>query len=568
MAWSITGGATRQKIDLQEIIDNTITTLLEIETSDRSQSEKTKAFGRLADHVRNQLQEDGRVNEENKVAVSTYKRYMTKVRNAIKDTGLTHHSLQWTSPRSPKQGYTSLPQVISKLRKTSPEYIEMLEELRNEHATTIGAKVNEIIKSINASKGKQKQKRDALKLIKGDKTTHGLMFNHEILYHLYLSDFDKGLVSEQAMNSLSDKKTGTIKLNYADILKAIHEGFESKAYSKRAFALALASGRRAIEIIFNASFTKTGGNTVMFDGQAKKQAGIEVAPFEIYTLVPADEFIKAFEEFRNMEAVQKIHEDFGELGREERNTKINGRTAKTFNETAKRLLNDRIFKDSRTIYTRVCIDTFYETDDKWIREDGKRADEDVFLKHLLGHGDVSTADSTYQEKTGREYGGTMNYKQFKIDYTAPASTGQGDTQDTEHDRTGGDSADGQQQTAKKKGAEPREIAEITKAMKQFIDANPERERETQAGSVGLLTLHEKVAVWMQENPTRKITLSALYKKDKGGIGGRQDTIRDYLCILSQTERDKFSAKGEAFSLSPTFTLLDDYNAKRDKKKRG
>lgn len=549
MAWSNTGGASRQKIDLPDIIESAIAELMEIESSDSSQSQKTKLFGRLAQKIKTALHEDGRKNDDDKIAVTTYKRYMTTVRNAIKETGLTHHSMKSDIARA-----GTLPRVM----KDYPEYAELLEPLATEPAQTIGARVNEILKVVQADKG-NKKRRAAYTAIKGMKT------DHEIIYHLNLSDVDKADIAEKEMNSLSEKKTDVIELAYADIQNIIQEGFKSAAYSVKAFAIALASGRRAIEIIFNASFTKTGENTVMFDGQAKKQTGIEVAPFEIYTLVPADEFLKAFEEFRNMEAVQKIHEDFGGLDREERNTKINGRTAKTFNETAKRLLNDndRIFKDSRTIYSRVCIDTFYQTDSKW-----KGADEDVFLKHLLGHGDVSTAGASDEEKTGRGFGGTMNYKQFKIDYTAPASTEQGDTQDTEHDRTGGDSADGQRPTTKKKGSEPREIAEITKAMKQFIDANPERERETQAGSVGLLTLHEKVAVWMQENPTRKVTLSALYKKDKGGIGGRQDTIRDYLCILSQTERDKFSAKGEAFSLSPTFTLLDDYNAKRDKKKRG
>lgn len=486
MTWATTGGESRQKISLQDIISGAVEELTEIETSQRTQSQKTKLYKRLSDKIKTALHEDGRKKDEDKVALTTYKRYLTKVRNAIKDAGFTHHSLTSDVARE-----GTLPRVM----KDYPEYADLLAPVASEPAETIGARIHEILKTIQADKG-NKRRSKAYAAVKAMKT------DHEVLYHLIMDDVQKADLADHSEAALIEKKTNTVSLAYADIQAMIKEGLQGTSYTKQAFSLALASGRRAIEILFNADFQKTGENRVMFDGQAKKQAGIEVEAYEIYTLIPADDFLKAFAAFRKLEPVAALHADFGDMDREQRNTEINRRTAKTMNEAAKSLMKDdqRMFKDSRAIYTRICIDQFWKTDEQW-----KDADEDVFAKHLLGHGD---------------YAAQAHYKQFKIDYTAPASTEQGDTQDTEHDRTGGDSADGQQQTAKKKDKEPRDIAALTKTVEQFVNDNPTRD--------GLLTYHHKAVEWMLTNPDKKLSQTALQKQ----VGGNRQTIKDYLGVIA------------------------------------
>ena len=496
------GGANQQIVDLQEIIEETITELHEHQDNEKlTTGARTKKFKRLADKVKNRLHDDAR--KKNHISVTTYKRYVSKVRTAIKGEGLTHHSLH--SERAAKG-------TLAKIMKDFPEYADLLKPLQKEHASTIGALKKKILNTIKEDKETPAHRRRlAYKTIKGDPKNAGefpgLMTDHEVLRQLYMDSLEMAEWLDQKQGALDEKKTHQIELANADILKMISEGLATTSYTRQAFALALASGRRAIEVLFNAEFKKTGEHTVLFDGQAKKQTGIEVEEYEIYTLIPADDFLKAFAAFRKLEAMQKIHDDFGDMDREERNTEINRRTAKTMNEAAKRSMGDkaRVFKDSRAIYTRVCLDTFYKTDDQW-----NGTDEDVFVKHLLGHGDF-TAQAAY--------------KQFKIDYEAPATTEQKEEQAANSQEKGGESL------PVPTGEEPdtKEMKAATRAVKKWVKENPTRHQ--------IADYHTKVIEWTNANPKRKITFSALYKKAKGGIGGHRDTITTYLkeVIAEQVE---------------------------------
>lgn len=489
------GGESRQIVNLQEIIDSTTKELHEIESSKSNQSTKTKKFKRLADKVKNKLHDDGRKTKA--IKVTTYKRYVSKVRNAIKETGLTHHSLH---------GKTARAGTLARVIKDYPEYKDLLEGLKTEHAETIGALKNTILKNIQADKT-NKRRGAAYKAVKAMNT------DHEVLRHLFMDEVDMADWSTHKTDSLADKKQNTVDLNYNDILKTIRDGLSTSSYTRQAFALALASGRRSIEILFNAAFKLTGENTVSFEGQAKKQTGIETEAYEIYTLIPADEFIKAFEAFRNLPAIEKMHSDFSDMNREERNTEINRRTAKTMNEAAKRAMDDnaRVFKDSRAIYTRICLDTFFDSDSRW-----DDADEDVFTKHLLGHGDF-TAQAAY--------------KQFKIDYEAPESqTDIKPTADTDDQTATGEKQGGGAPEVKNK-----ELKKAEKILKKFIKENPSRSQ--------LMDYFHLVVIWVDANPNRKITFSALYKKDKGGIGGNRDTVKDFLSITADSIQAYNDSKG-------------------------
>ena len=478
------GGANQQVISLEEITENAVVELKEIEAEDSTQSVKTKKFKRLADKIKNQLHDDRR--KAKSIAITTFKRYISIVRNAIKDTGLTHHSLHATTARTG---------TLARVIRDFPEYEELLLPLRKEPARTIGALKNTILKTIRADK-ENKRRGAAYKAVKAMNT------DHEVLRHLFMDDVDMADWNEQKADALNSKKGNTVDLVNADIQKIIREGLASDSYTRQAFALALASGRRAIEILFNAEFVQSAKNTVLFDGQAKKQTGIETDAYEIYTLIPASEFSQAFEAFRKHEKIVELHKDYGHLDRDERNTEINRRTAKTMNEAAKRAMGDkaRVFKDSRAIYTRICLDTFYKSDEQCADKD-----EDVFVKHLLGHGDF-TAQAAY--------------KQFKIDYEAPESV------NNRSPKKGGDSHP-ENATDSTPAPEPKakELQAATKAVDAFVTANPSRHQ--------IADYHNKVIEWANANPHRKITFSALYKKNKGGIGGHRDTIRDYLDVISQ-----------------------------------
>lgn len=485
MAYTVIGGATRQKVELDNIIEETLNELKTIDDSAKTQSEKTKLYKRLADKVKNALHDDGRKKEGAKLALTTYKRYMTKVRNAIKEAGYVHHSLN---------AKTALVGTLPRVIKDFPEYSEMLDALRTEPATTMGARVNEVLKTIQADKG-NKRRNAAYTAVKGMKT------DHEVIYHLTMDDVQRADYGDQYAAALDEKKTNTVHIAYADILAMVMDGLkQERSYSRRAFALALASGRRAVEIIYTASFKKTGDNTVMFNGQAKKRAGIDAESFEIFTLVPADQFISAFNAFRKMEEVAKIHDEFKDMTKDERNTAINARTAKTMNESAKAMMNDkqRSFKDSRAIYARICIDTHWD----------KSTDEDAFVTRLLGH-DNNSAQA--------------HYKQFIVDYAKPAGAIDAAISNPVEYTPKSAQISTVEHDIKEFRKVSKELAGARAALEAFVAANPKRN--------GMLNYHRLVEEWAAANPSKQITFSALVKRDKGGIGGNRTSVKDYLSVI-------------------------------------
>jgi hypothetical protein len=494
MAYAITGGASRQKVDLDAIIETMLDELNAVNDSGKTQSEKTKLYKRIADKVKTALHDDGRKKDTVKLALTTYKRYMTTVRNAIKAAGYVHHSLN---------SKTAIAGTLPRAIKDFPEYAEMLETLRSEPAVTMGARVHEILKTIQEDKG-NKNRNAAYKAVKTMKT------DHEVIYHLTMDDVQRADYGDQHAAALDEKKTNTVRMVYADIMAVIHDGLkQERSYSRRAFALALASGRRAVEVIYTARFEKTGDNTVMFTGQAKKRAGIDAESFEIFTLVPADEFLAAFESFRKMEEIAKIHADFKDMTKDDRNTAINARTAKTMNESAKAVMDDnqRSFKDSRAIYARICIDTHWD----------KTIDEDAFVTRLLGH-DNNSAQA--------------HYKQFIVDYSAAAQAATAETAAQDY------TPKSAQITAVEH--DPKEFRKVAKelsgaraALETFVSANPKRH--------GMLNYHNLVEEWAAANPSKQITFSALVKREKGGIGGNRNSVKDYLTIIS-AELEAYNAK--------------------------
>jgi hypothetical protein len=486
MAYGKTGGASRQKVDLQAIIETMLDELKEISGSEKTQSEKTKLYKRLAQKVKTELHDDGRKSDDVKLALTTYKRYMTTIRNAIKSAGYVHHSLNATIAL-----VGTLPRVI----KDFPEYAEMLETLRSEPAATMGARVHEILKTIQADKG-NKNRSAAYKAVKAMKT------DHEVIYHLTMDDVQRADVEDQQATALDTKKTNTVRMVYADIMAMIEDGLtQERSYSRRAFALALASGRRAVEVIYTGSFEKTGDNTVMFTGQAKKRAGIDAESFEIFTLVPADEFLSSFDSFRQMEEVARIHADFQDMPKDERNTAINSRTAKTFNETAKAVMgdNERTFKDSRAIYARICLDKHWD----------KSTDEDIFVSRLMGHDDSKAQ---------------AHYKQIAIDYAAAATTEAPDAPTAREYTPKSAQLTSVEHDSKELRKVSKELEGARATIDAFVSANPTRH--------AMLNYHNLVEEWAAANPSRQITFSALVKRNKGGIGGNRNSVKDYLAVIS------------------------------------
>lgn len=377
------GGATRQKIELQPLIDKLLEDIRKIDADDSlSRSEKTKRIGRLADSLKVKLYEDKRRKEEDKLKASSYRRYLTSVRKAVTAQNWRHHGLE---------------AAVHSLAKHHPRYAEQLNDLVGmTDITELRLAHRELL-----ALARQQRDDDAFEAFKGMK------LDHEIMRHLTLPAATKAQLATAAVETLEERATNTIEVNYHWLIETINEllakseirrdGIAAPFFSSLALGLALATGRREIEILKMARFKKVGEFELEFSGQAKRRGGVDYGEsYRIYTLIKADLVLEAFDKLRALPEVLELqHLD---------NSEVNQRVAKTLNTLTKRTFNNeaRVFKDSRALWARVVFELYFNRDPRW-----KTVNETVFWREMLGHEDMDTQES---------------YKAFKISYqSAPVA---------------------------------------------------------------------------------------------------------------------------------------------------
>lgn len=376
------GGATRQKIELQPLIDKLLEDVRRIDGDESlSRSEKTKRIGRLADSLKVKLYEDKRRKEEDKLRASSYRRYLTTVRKAVTAQNWRHHGLE---------------AAVHSLVKHHPRYAEQLNDMA---AMTDITSLRLAHRDLLAL-ARQQRDDSAFEAFKAMK------LDHEIMRHLTLPAATKAQLATAAVETLEVRATNTIEINYHWMIETIHDlltkaemrsdGVAAQNFSSLALGLALATGRREIEILKLARFKKVGEFELEFSGQAKRRGGVDFSEsYNIYTLISADLVLEAFAKMRAMPEVLELqHLD---------NTEVNRRVAKTLNTLAKRVFdsNERVFKDSRALWARVVFELHFNRDARW-----KTVNETVFWREMLGHEDMDTQES---------------YKAFKISYATEAA---------------------------------------------------------------------------------------------------------------------------------------------------
>lgn len=375
------GGATRQKVELQPLIEQLIKDVKAIDADDSlSRGDKTKRLARLADRLKNKLYEDRRRKETDKLKASSYRRYLTTVRKAVTEQNWRHHAIEETCER---------------LARHHPRYAEQLLAMADlQDITALRMAHRDLL-----AQARQDRDDDAFEAVKGMK------LDHEIMRHLTLPAATKVQLATDAVETLEQRATNTVSINYHWLVDKISEllsaseiradGLSVPFFSHLALGLALATGRREIEILKLGRFEKVGEFELEFSGQAKRRGGVDYGEsYRIYTLLKADLVLEAFAKLRAMPEVLELqHLD---------NTEVNRRVAKTLNTLAKRVFGnqERVFKDSRALWARVVFELHFARDPRWAK-----VNETVFWREMLGHEDMDTQES---------------YKAFKIDYTAPA----------------------------------------------------------------------------------------------------------------------------------------------------
>ena len=401
-----------KKVDLQGLIDDLLNEIRGIDgDSEMSRGRKTQAIERAASKFKNRLHDSKRKAEKNRISLSTYNRYLTMARREITKQDWKHHTLQ---------------EQIERLAKRYPSYADRLfgwldmgiEEMRFAHRDFL----KEILLQDRSGVGDNNALYQDIRSMKLD---------HEVMLHLTKNAVQATSFREEQGMALEEKKSSNarVRLNYKryiglllDLLTrptVTVDDYKAFAFSRLALGLAGATGRRMIEVVYQGDFRKISKHQLEFVGQAKKRGGSDPGESNvIYTLVDADLVVAALTELRRLPEVTALSE-FDHLDEVDRNTQINRRIAKTCNMAAKRELapicdvevlpgdtpadieekQNRLFKDTRTIYARIAYDLFYKSDARW-----KGKDEDVFWRDILGHEGLKAL---------------QNYKQFEVDYSEP-----------------------------------------------------------------------------------------------------------------------------------------------------
>ena len=415
------------KLHLHKLINQLINDVDSIEKSDIPQGQKTAKYKALATKFKNALFNDRRKFRgkglNNRITLKTYSNYLSRTRKLFDNK--IHHSFT-----------SELNKLVKKY--ANYEYAELFKKWLDEEPSQIRIQLLELQKKfkngmILIDKYKPNSKNTTLiklypewsKSIKngtliddvkiGEDLLNDLSkikVNHEIMYHLTMDQNERATIKIKADNSLKNKKRNTVTINYQKYLNAIYgilsrpdttfNDVQRKTISPLVFALAAVSGRRMIEIILTGQFKRTDKYKVMFSGQVKKRTENENFEREIYTLIDSNLFIQKIKLLRSLPALQNIDELISDNvvdGRLIRNDKIviNSVFSRHLNQFTKDFFNDerRVFKDTRSLYTRIVYEKYFKSDSRW-----SNVDEDVFFAEILGHDDDETQ---------------LHYKQFKLD---------------------------------------------------------------------------------------------------------------------------------------------------------
>lgn len=288
--------------------------------------------------------------QQKKIAMTTYRRYITSYRNAIKELNLIH-------PDARKN--------IKSIKEKYPKYSELL--------NTLDAELPQLRDSV----------KNALIVLKS-KNTHlygrikRLKIEHPAFYYMRTSDSVKDRYKDYADEHLTEKHTSIITVYKSQVHQIIEDCLtDTQAdYETIAVGLSLATGRRAIEILKLGAFKKSSKNYLIFSGQAKtKGSNAAQDNYKIPVLADTKIIQEAFNRLRD-QINKATYSDipFKDLS----NTDVNQMTAHKMNKEVKRLFSDeeRTFKDCRAIYAIMAKELFMQP---------KKHTEEQFYSMILGH---------------------------------------------------------------------------------------------------------------------------------------------------------------------------------------
>jgi integrase len=362
---------------LPKLIETILNSLDEIDAKCTTLQQKSSRWIKLSKQVHKVLLREDKA--EDAISPTTYHSYLTSIRNAIKETDRKHPSLLSTIKR---KGY------LAKVISTLPAYENELIAISNMKATVIGEGVSRLKEQLHNDL-------KASDLDKAIDSVDSLLYNHPMITYMRKSKARREQRNNAENKSLEEKSRNMKKYNMPSVLKLAESLLESDSYTSLAWGLALLTGRRSVELLYQGGFEIIDINNVLFSGQAKKREGVKSESYPIPVLADSALIVKALDRLRALPEVSVYktgsgtyqgeevnYSDLAKRGSRHINTAINQRSNGVLNSKAKNLMGDgaEVFKNTRGIYARYCSDTVRLDAKKW-----EGVNEDEFLKAILGH---------------------------------------------------------------------------------------------------------------------------------------------------------------------------------------
>ena len=339
----------QEKVDLKKIIIDTIARLnhsrADREDGKRNNFKKRDEV-RAAGAIMNAFRDGARLTDDKKLSLSTINRYLSKIRAAIESTGYKHHTLD---------------RKLASISKKHPSIADHAEKIQSMGFGEASRYRKKLVAELSREARTDKRKGlDVAKQLKAIDDLKNLEIVPVIIRELELDDIDKSELTEKAEKKLSHKKSHQMKINaekitgmivdlmtdssrlhshdddqntIKNILRSSPDMSEKEADQKLSeyihnrqaidlsIAVALATGRRAIEVMVQGSFNRKGKNLLEFAGQAKDRG--RTGSYEIPCLVDADLITDAMKRIRSSVYAQHLKSVMTECVKYSKNDRFN-----------------------------------------------------------------------------------------------------------------------------------------------------------------------------------------------------------------------------------------------------
>ena len=337
--------------------------------SAHSPSVKKEQYKRVGTLVRNKLYSSKAKKQENLSSLNYFYNSLNTIKQEIRLTVARHNP--------------ALPSIVDAWSVKYPQYSDIIRPLVDDTTKYVNkVRVRVYNELVSLNKLDADELASELKVLSksGD-------LEHPVIKFLNLTPVEDTRRKSEISENLNKRKSNRQTYTLGFINRVAEECLVSDDFNHLALGVALATGRRAVEVIHQGSFEVVNDNCILFGGQAKKGRGVDIKPYKIPTLINTTLIVKAVKQLRSTEKYKALKKELKNVRPEKINRAINTACARMLNYTAKRVLDpdtkpeDSLvkFKDSRVIAVQAAILKIMPLP-KY-----KKLDVNVFLERFNGH---------------------------------------------------------------------------------------------------------------------------------------------------------------------------------------